>query len=370
MQVRLTYKYRMFNNKKNKHIDDAITVACNIWNHCIALQRRYYKMYGQHISGKRMKAHIAKLRKNNPKYAAWKTLNSQTVQDIIERIERSYDAFFTHIKEHRSGRKSPPKFKKPHKYSSITFKQTGFKYGGDNQITIMGISYKFVYHRPMNGTIKTITIKRTNTGKYFICFSVVMQMEPKHARTSQVVGIDFGLKHFLTLDNGEKIESPLWYKQMLSELKIAHRNLSRCKRGSHNYGRRKRELALLYEKIDNKRLDFFFKQCYELYEKYDKICIEDLNIEAMKRLWGRKISDLAFSKFVEILDVEAALSQKDVVKVDRFFPSSKMCSNCGSINEDLQLKNRTWTCPHCGKIHDRDVNAAINIRNEGLRISA
>ena len=144
-------------------------------------------------------------------------------------------------------------------------------------------------------------------------------------------------------------------------------NLSHKVKGSNNRRRAKRELALCYEYVSNIREDWFYKLAIDLVKQHDVICIEDLNIDAMKRLWGRKISDLAFSEFVGILKWEALKHGTLVYKVDRFYASSKTCSNCGFVKKDLNLKERSWACPCCGKEHDRDVNAAINILAEGLK---
>ena len=164
-----------------------------------------------------------------------------------------------------------------------------------------------------------------------------------------------------------KIPSPEWYKNALTDIRAAHKNLSHKVKGSNNRRRAKRELALCYEHVSNVREDWFYKLAIDLVKQYDVICIEDLNIDAMKRLWGRKISDLAFYEFVSILKWEALKHGTQVYKVDRFYPSSKTCSCCGYVKHGLVLKDRSWRCPNCGKELDRDVNAAINILTEGLK---
>ena len=124
----------------------------------------------------------------------------------------------------------------------------------------------------------------------------------------------------------------------------------------------------MYERIDNSRTSYFFQLVNRLFDEYDVICVEDLNIEGMKRLWGQKISDLSYSEFVRILEWVALKRGKAVARIDRWYPSSKTCSACGYVNEGLTLEDRSWVCPCCGAAHDRDVNAAINIRNEGVRL--
>ena len=164
MTVRRTYKFRMYDSKQNQHLDDAILIAAQIWNHCIALHRRYYRMYGVYLHQNKLKSHLAKLKKS-PKYAHWNRLGSQAIQDVAERIHKAYTAFFDHVKKRRSGRKSPPKFKKASRYRSFTLKQSGHEfYPGTNRVKLMGRTYKYVAHRPIEGTIKTVTVKRNQRG--------------------------------------------------------------------------------------------------------------------------------------------------------------------------------------------------------------
>ena len=154
MQVRMTYQYKLYDHKQNRHLDRAIDIAAESWNHCIALHRRYYRIFGKHLSANRLKVFLTKL-KRREKYAHWNLLGSQAVQDIPERIARAYDAFFTHVKERRSGHKAPPKFRKRKNYHSFTLKQAGYKFLEGNRVQIMGRTYKYVNHRPFVGKIKT-----------------------------------------------------------------------------------------------------------------------------------------------------------------------------------------------------------------------
>jgi len=367
MQVRMTYKYKLYNSKQNRHLDEAISIAAEIWNHCITLHRRYYRMYGKFLPANQLKVFLTKLKKRD-KYAHWKQLGSQAIQDIPERINRSYEAFFDHVKSGKHGRKSPPKFCKQNNYTSFTLKQAGYKFYEDNCVTIMGRTYKYVKHRPLSGSIKTVTIKRTKAGEFYLCVSVIQEAPKVQPRTGKAVGLDFGMKHFLTMDNGETIDSPQWYLQSINEIRKAHHKLSRCKKGSNNHRRALLHLENTYERISNRRRDWFFKLAHEITAQYTIICIEDLNLDGMKQLWGRKISDLSYAEFVNILEWVAKKNGNTVVKVDRWLPSSKVCHVCGTMNTDLSLKKRTWICGGCGTALDRDVNAAINIREAGVSI--
>ena len=174
------------------------------------------------------------------------------------------------------------------------------------------------------------------------------------------------MKTFLTLSDGTKIESPQWLLCGLENVRRANRQLSRKAKGSGNRKRARLHYAKVHEDISNQRRDWFYKLARSLTTAYTVICLEDLNLDAMKRLWGRKVSDLGFAEFVCILEYEALLNGCEIVKIDRWFPSSKACHCCGTINDSLALKDRTWNCPSCHAHLDRDVNAAINILNQGM----
>jgi putative transposase len=177
--------------------------------------------------------------------------------------------------------------------------------------------------------------------------------------------LDFGLKQFLTTSDGKIIESPLFFKQSIKEIRKLHKILSRKKKGSNNRKKALITLAKAYKKIANRRRDYHFKLAKELAEEYTIICIEDLNIKAMQKIWGRKISDLGHGQFVNILRHQCTKVGTMVIEIPRFYPSSKTCSKCGYVLEELSLDVRSWACPICGAVHDRDVNAAINILRVG-----
>lgn len=358
----LTYRYKLYKSDNDKYLEVYNSIACEIWNHCIALERRYYRLTKKHISGNRLKTHITKLKKL-PKYSHWKKLNSQAIQDVVERIDKSYKAFFDYVKR-KGGRKSPPHFCKRSKYKSFTLKQTGYVIN-DNTVYIMGRRYKFFKSRDVDGKIKTVTVKKMPKGDWYLCIVTDHEAKRNFARTGNAVGMDFGFKDFLVLSDGTKIKSPEYLKQSLSELKRLSRNLSLKEKDSHNYEKAKRRLTKLHEHISSQRRDFFFKLANELCRKYDIIGIEDLNLKGMQAIWGRKESDLAYGEFVSILEYVAAASDKKVIKIGRWEPSTKTCSVCG-CRVELSLKDRTWVCPHCGTVHDRDINAATNILNLAL----
>lgn len=318
-------------------------------------------MFGKSVSSARIQKHYTKLKKTN-RYSYWNELGSQAIQDVVQRVERSYQAFFNHVKKH--GKKSPPKFRKRIKYSSFTLKQVGYKveYGA---IQIGDFKYRYHNSRPIEGEIKTVTIKRDRCGDFYVIFSCEVEVNEVYPRIGDSIGMDFGLIDFLTLSDGTKIKSPEWYKTSLSDIRKAHRRVSRCDKGSNHRKQAVVSLAKLNRRLSNQRRDWFFKLAHSLCSQYALISIEDLNIKAMQRLWGRKISDLAYSEFILILEYVAILYGTTIVKIDRWFASSKTCNVCGCVHEKMDLSVREWTCPECGTHHDRDINAAININKVG-----
>ncbi|MBE9170973.1 transposase [Pleurocapsales cyanobacterium LEGE 06147] len=353
-----TYKFKLYESRKNRYLKRVINASASIYNHCIALFKRYYRMFKKHLNHFRLMKHIAKLRNRNN---YWKLVGSQVVQDIIQRIKKAYDLFFNH---HKRGVR-PPGFKKVKKYKSFTLKQAGYKFLGGNRIKIIGRLFKFAKSREIQGKIKTLTVKRNYLGELFIQIVTDYTEESCGVVTGKIAGFDFGLKTFLTVDDGTEIQSPLFFNQSRNKLKYANRNLSRKEKNSRNWYKAKYALNRVDEATTNKRKDWFGKLANDLTNKYDVLIFETLNLAAMKRLWGRKISDLAFRTFLNILEVVASKKGKIVHYIDKFFPSSRICFHCGYKNQELELKDRFWDCPNCKKSIQRDLNAARNIKRVG-----
>ncbi|KAM3115161.1 RNA-guided endonuclease InsQ/TnpB family protein [Phormidesmis sp. 146-33] len=350
-----TLRFKLYQSSRNKHLKRSINAAGVIYNHCIALHKRYYRMWGKHLNCNKLQAHIAKLRKRK---AFWQTVGSQAVQDICQRIEKAYQLFFKH---HKKGVR-PPGFRKVRRYKSFTLKQAGYKFLTGNRIKIGNRVYQYWNSREIEGTVKTLTIKRTPLGELFMVIVVdgTSELETK-VETSRIAGFDFGLKTFLTVSDGSKIESPLFLKQSLNAIKKASRNHSKKQKGSSNRERARLNLVRKHEDVGNRRSDWFWKLALDLTDQFDVLCFETLNLKGMQRLWGRKISDLAFGEFLKILEWVATKKGKQLVFINRWYPSSKTCSNCGHVLESLDLNTREWRCPSCQSVNGRDENAAKNI---------
>lgn len=356
----MTYTYKLYRSKRTAKLDAMLREACFVWNHALALQKRYYSLFGKYVSCGKMKAHFAKRIGRH-------LLHSQTEQEILERLDLSYRRFFKRLS------RRPPKFRRATEFSSIVYKQGGFKLCG-NVLVVNSINqhFQFSFSRQYEGKVRQVRIKRSHLGEYYLYVvtdAVAGSYACEKSHEGASVGIDFGLKTYLTLSDGTKIENPLFMKAGLNELRRKSRALSRCQKGSHHRHERRRELERCHESVRNRRDDWQWKTCHELCRRYGTICIEDLGLLGMTRLWGRKVNDLAFSSFVQKLEHVASKYGTEVVKVDRYYPSSKTCSVCQYVNERLTLGDREWVCPHCGTIHDRDLNASVNILRQGIASS-
>jgi putative transposase len=391
-----TLKFKLYTHKRNRYLKRSINAAGVIYNHAIALHKRYYRMWGKHLSCAKLQAHIAKLRKRN---RFWQLVGSQAVQDICQRIEKAYQLFFKH---HSKGVK-PPGFKKVKKYKSFTLKQSGYKFLGGNRVKIGNRVYQFWKSRDIEGTIKTLTIKRTPLGELFMvvvvdqfgdkkmeqasssvdlsvgmtrernkpapfskpCLGDDAQQPGIKFATGKIAGFDFGIKAFLTCSDGTQIESPEFFKQSLNAIKKASKQHSKKLKNSSNRERARKKLVRKYEDISHTRRDWFWKLAHDLTNRFDVLCFETLNLKGMQRLWGRKISDLAFGEFLQILEWVAKNKDKQVVFIERWYPSSKTCFHCGHVLEKLDLSIREWRCPSCQSVNGRDENAAKNIQAVG-----
>jgi putative transposase len=356
------YVFKLYHSKKNKHLGSKVNLAGSIYNHLIALHRRYYKLFGKHIGVADIQKHITWLKKTQ-RFAHWNNLGSQAIQDIAQRIERAYNLFFRNLKH--GIKTAPPGFKKVRKYRSFTLKQAGYKLLAGNRIEIMKRVYKYSKSREIGGTIKTLTVKRDALGDFWLCFVVDEEIGLVEVRTGKGVGLDFGLKTFLTTSDAKKIQSPLFMRRASREIKRLSRKVSTKKPGGNNREKARLDRARKHRRIANQRKDYHFKQSHALVAEYAEIFVEDLNIKAMQRLWGRKISDLGHAQFISTLFWVMSKHGTKGAKIDRFYPSSKTCSSCLHVLPELLLSVREWTCPVCGATHDRDVNAAQNILRVG-----
>lgn len=353
-----TFKFRLYDRDATKHLDRIIDLSSWVYNHCIALHRRYYRLYKKQLNKYQLQKHLTKLKKQAT-FTDWKDIPSQSIQDITDRIDRAYALFYSNRK---SGKKcSVPHFQKRVNYNSFTTKQAGYALLDGNKIRIADHVYPYWKSRDISGKIKTLTVKRKN-GKFYIYLACEEMIELKDKITSgKSVGFDFGMKTFLTASDGNDVSIPLFLKQSLNKLRRLAQKFSKSngKRGS------RKSLSKLHEKITNQRKDMHWKLAHRLTDAYDVLCFESLDLQSMIKSCQKKIMDFGFANFIQILQYLAYMKGKTVHFVDKFFPSSKLCSECGWKNNELKLSDREWICINCGCVHDRDRNAANNILREG-----
>lgn len=289
-----------------------------------------------------------------------KEVNAQSLQQAITNMDTAYTNFF-------KGRADFPKFKKKTGRGSFRIPQS-IKIQ-DNKFFFPKFKegIRIILDRPIIGIIKQATISRTPSGKYFVSILIDTQIsipQRKEITEEGSIGIDLGLKSFLVTSDGQTFDNQRFYKKNLKRLKFLQSRASKYK------GKRTRhKLALLHEKIANQRNDFLHKISTQLIKSHDSLCIEDLNIKGMlqNHSLAQAISDVSWSEFVRQLTYKAEWYGTNIIKIGRFDPSSKTCSNCGGINKELTLSDREWTCIKCDTKHDRDLNAAKNIKAFGLR---
>jgi putative transposase len=299
-------------------------------------------------------------------------VHSQVLQNITQRVDLAFQAFFRRVKE---GADDPgyPRFKGFGRYNSITYPQygNGVEIRGNDLVVSKIGRVQVVWHRPIEGAIKTVTLRRSRTGKWYASFSV--EVEPKRLLPrSEVVGVDVGLMLFATLSNGEQIDNPRFYRKdeadlkRVQKLKDAAKNAQKWDENRH----REKALAHIHERIANRRSDFAHKRSRELVNTYQAIVFEDLEPQQMGARKGRgmrkSIMDVAWGQFVSMTISKAEEAGRSVILVNPH-NTSKMCSHCGELVEK-KLSERIHTCPHCGLVMDRDRNAALNILQRGLQI--
>jgi putative transposase len=354
-----TLKFKLYNHQGNRYLKRSINASEVIYNHCIALHRRYYRMYGNRLNCAKLQSYRVKLRKRKP---FWQTVGSQAVQELCQRIERAYLLFFKH---HKKG-VSPPGFKKIKKYNAFTLKPAGYKCIGGTRLKIANRVYQYCTSREIEGTVKTLTIKRTALGELLMSVVVDAVSEPEAKfKTGKIAGFDFAWETFLTISDATKIESPQFLKLSINAIKTASRQHSQKRKESPNPERARKNLVRKHEDVANRRCNWFGKIAHELTDKFDVLCFETLNIKGMQALWGRKISDLAFGEFLQIVQWIARKKGKQVVFLWRCYPSSKTCSDCDRVLESLDISVREWGWSSCQSINGRDESAALKIQAVG-----
>jgi len=365
VEKRSGYNFRIYPSYEQKIFFAKHFGCCRfIYNELLSYRSDQYRQHGRKISGFEAKRRISILKKD-PKYSWLKEVNSQSLQESALDLEVAYQAFFRK-------RNRYPRYKKRNSRQSFTVPQNFCLKTSSRGNDFLFIpkhksGIKTIAHRKVKGVAKRVVIVKTPAGNYYANIMCVEEVEVKDSQCGRTIGIDVGLKHLLTMCYGDKVE-PLrllyLYEKRLARL---YKLLSRKKKGSINRNSARIIVARLHEKIANIRKDFLHKLSRKLVSENQVIRIEDLNISGLlkNRRLARAISDASWGRFFEMLIYKARWAGKKVEKAGRFAATSKLCSNCGNKNRELTLKDRFWTCCKCGKAHDRDINAAKNIKRLG-----
>jgi len=332
-----------------------------LFNHFLAERKEAWKQGQKSLSLYEQHASLPALKEQRPSLA---DVHSQVLQNVAVRVDLAFKAFFRRIK---AGEKPGyPRFRGKGRYDSFTFPQSGFNLDG-NILRLSKIgNVKVVLHRPIEGQIKTCTIKRSSTGKWHIMFSCEWEPTPL-PENNQAIGIDVGLHSFATLSTGERIENPKFFHQEEKALAKAQRKLSKAEKGTPERKKRRKVVARIHERIAWKRQDFIHQHSRKIVNRFGIIAVEDLNVNRMmhNHCLAKSISDAAWSGFFQLLAYKAAWAGRQFVAVNPAY-TSQDCSSCGH-RQKMPLSERVFKCPCCGLELDRDLNAALNILGLGLQ---
>jgi len=358
------YKYRIFPNKEQQNSMSKIFGQVRfVYNLGLETKISAYAGNKVNVNYFSLNKQITELKKE----LVWlKETPSQALQMSIRNLDNAYHAFFRGA--------GFPKFKNKHGKQSFSLPQ-GIRLSEDNkEIFIPKLKWVGIdLHRELGkGDIKTVTVSKTVTNKYFVSILVDTKQELPKKRPiveETTVGIDLGIKDFVITSDGEKFENKDFFKSTMQKLRVAQRSLARKQKGSKKREKQKLVVALLHEKIRNQRQDYLHKISKYLVDNYDTICIEDLSVSNMVKnnCLARAISDMGWRELRTMIEYKSKWQGKNISVIGKFEPSSKTCSCCGYINKGITLKDREWTCPQCNTVHDRDVNASKNIKKFGLR---
>ena len=363
--MRKTFQYRLYPTAKQTTTLNQTLDGCRwLYNHFLEQRKNAWESKKKSLSRYDQSNTLKTLKKE---YPFLEKIFSQTLQDVSTRVDLAFRAFFRRVK---SGDKPGyPRFKGKFRYDSFTYPQSGFKLL-KNVVRLSKIGgVKIKLHRPIEGKIKTCTVRRTPTGKWFVSFACEIDNNPIEQPIKPAVGVDMGLEYFATLSDGEHIKNPRFFRQEEKILAKAQRKLSAQKKATKARKKARKVVARIHERIQWKRHNFCHQEARKLVNRFNTICVEDLSINDMKkdnfRCINKGIGDAAWRMFLDLLNYKAADAGKRVIKVNPAY-TSQTCSQCGTRHK-LKLSDRTFHCPCCSLSLQRDYNAALNILTLGMQ---
>lgn len=371
-------KVRLYPNKAQEQTLNKV-LGCYrfVYNQMLALKQKEYNDNKQSLGLTELSKYFHGTLLKDEQYSWLKEQNTKIMKQSIRQMLSAYDKFF---KQHNGF----PKFKAKKDKQSALFpidtiskrnkfndrKITLIKYLKDIRFRCSDLYFKRL--QTYKDEIRSATLSKAKSGNYFLSILIELPQEEviKFRMTNKHVGIDLGVKDFVITSDGEVFENKHLFKKQESKLARLQRQLSKKQKGSNNRNKQRVIIAKAFEKLTNQKVAYIHSVVNELLTYYDTVFMEDLNVKGMMKnhKLAKSIQEVGFYKFRQMLEDKARNNNKKVVLVDRFYPSSKTCSNCGYKNQGLKLSDRFWTCPVCGEHHDRDLNAAVNILHEGERI--
>ena len=362
--IKRAYKYRIYPTKQQAaYLNEVFGCVRFVWNRLVA----NFNSWSSEGPNRPMNE---KILKDIPEYS-WlaKTISYALQQKRID-FDETKKQFFNKSRKKKPGRM---KFKKKG-LARDSFRIPVASMGGQKSIDLDNgriklpkmTSMKLIVDRKFMGTAKSVTVSKNKIGQFFVSVLVEEEVLVKTS-VGRSIGIDLGLNHLATLSNGVQIENPRLFRKSQAKLRKEQKHLSRKKKGSNRYERQRRKVAKVHLKVANQRSWAIHNLTTAIVNTFDTIMVEDLNVAGMKKLFGKSVSDAAFGEILRQLEYKSNWYGRVFHKIDHWYPSSKTCNCCGHKMDTMTLDIREWTCPDCGTHHDRDLNAANNILDQGLR---